>query len=276
MLSLRSLLGFADLHCPILKRFAEKIREADEMREEMSLLVLGSSHAEKGFRAVSGEMNLGCDFEDLYVSERLFARYQDAPKLKSVILFYSVFSPGHDVIMTADAENAVAFKVVADIPYRDWSRAAAIGLLNLERTAKRKAKRHMRKIDRVVTYGNEKTYMTRYADMLPVERARGHLKNNDRGNDMTSYVRAISDAARSRAIRLVVVIPPATSGYRAALPPSDVLFRELYSFKDLDICNLYDSSQFEDDDFIDPDHLSFAGAEKLTTLLRKHYESCHL
>lgn len=268
MLNIKALFGFAKLNCPILKRFAAKIREADRMRDQITTLILGSSHAEKGFRAHSGEMNLGSDFEDLYVSEQLFMRYEGVASLKTVVLFYSVFSPGHDLIMTRDAENAIAFKVAANIPYRDEAYARKLGLCSLERTAYRKMNRHLRKVAMEETYGNEKTYSTNYAKMSPEERALGHLKNNNRGNRMTDYVKMIADAADVNNIRLVIVIPPATSGYRSVLPTSRVLFNELYSIPGLEIVNLFDSPEFRDEDFIDPDHLSLEGAKKLTAILR--------
>lgn len=53
MFSLRRFFRLSKLECPILKRLAVKVRAADILRDQIRLLVLGSSHGARGFRHCS-------------------------------------------------------------------------------------------------------------------------------------------------------------------------------------------------------------------------------
>lgn len=79
-----------------------------------------------------------------------------------------------------------------------------------------------------------------------------------------------------RGINAVVVIPPATKYYRAALDQTykDELVAFLESAQGIvHLLDLYDSDAFEEQDFNDTDHLSDAGAGKLTQMIRNLVES---
>lgn len=264
------LFGHARFECSILKRLSWKICMADRLRHEIVTMMLGTSHGEKGYRADDGEYNLACDFQDLYYSYGLYQRYADGHSLRNVLLTYSVFSPGHDTIMTKSATCCVAFKVLADIPYRNEEVARAAGLPGFEKTALRKAMRHLKKsFSEHNDHGNECAYWSCYANLTAKERAAGHLKNNNRGNDMSRYVRAMFAETKKRGQKLMVIIPPARKGYRDALPPKQQLFRELWAIKGLFILDLFDNSSFGDSDFLDQDHLTMTGAVKFTRLVRE-------
>lgn len=249
---------------------ARKIHAADAARNRLETLILGSSHAEFGIRATEGEYNLGGAFQDLYTSFELYKRYADAPKLKRVILTYSVFSPGSDTIMTNSRDCCVAYKVLANIPYRDSTVAEKAELSRYEVLARNKAKQALRKNDTkgLDNRGNILHYWTPFEHAPDEERARDHLKNNDRGNDMSRYLRMMMTETNRRAQELVVVIPPARKAYINALPSRDILFKELDRIEGLRVLDFYGDEHFEDGDFMDPDHLTKDGARKLTALIR--------
>ena len=74
---------------------AEKFFQWQKNKNKTTTLIVGSSHGLYGYRAEGPEFNL-CDVsQDLYYSYRLYALSCDFPQLKTVVLFYSVFSPGH-------------------------------------------------------------------------------------------------------------------------------------------------------------------------------------
>lgn len=79
-----------------------------------------------------------------------------------------------------------------------------------------------------------------------------------------------------KGINAVVVIPPATKYYRAAL--DQAYKEELVAFLEsaqgiVHLLDLYDSDAFEEQDFNDTDHLSDAGAGKMTQMIRNLVES---
>ena len=68
-----------------------------------------------------------------------------------------------------------------------------------------------------------------------------------------------------------IVLSPATKEYKACLPNSSELFKDLYNVNGLEkatLINLYDSEMFDSEDFGDLDHLNSKGAEKLSNYVR--------
>ena len=97
-----------------------------------------------------------------------------------------------------------------------------------------------------------------------------HLKNNQRNNNQTQYVKKIYDLAIKNNSKLLVVISPATKAYKDSLPSSDVLFKDLIDLiqkHNINFLNMYDTSIFDNNDFEDWDHLNIKGAEKLTQII---------
>lgn len=61
-------------------------------------LVLGSSHARVSFIEDEKSINMGIDAQDLYYSYKLLEKYiHTIPNLKNIILYYGIFSPGHEL-----------------------------------------------------------------------------------------------------------------------------------------------------------------------------------
>lgn len=258
---------------PILKLLSRKIRALAATKDRVQTLILGSSHAQMGYRANEGEFNLGAAYEDLYYTYELYDRYKDAPALENIVVFYSVFSQGSMLIRTRDARSCVVFKTVAGIDWEDVELAEAMKLNRLCRPFRRKAAQFLsshplQKDD----FGNEYDYIPVRTPKAS-DRALAHLKNNDRDFDMTAWlVKLIEEAAR-RKQKVFIVIPPATSGYRAALPSGQSLFdnvrKAMSKFPDVRLLDFYGDIDFVDGDFIDWDHPSPAGAAKLTAKIRR-------
>lgn len=96
---------------------AEKFFQWKTNKDKIETLILGSSHGLYGYRAEGSEFNL-CDVsQDLYYSYHLYALSCDFPQLKNVVLFYSVFSPGHVLEKTAENVKCLFYKELYHIPY---------------------------------------------------------------------------------------------------------------------------------------------------------------
>ena len=260
------------INMPTLKLMSSKLRAADRIGESVNTLVIGSSHARMGWIASEGEFNLGFGYQDLYYSYNLYRRYMDSPALKTVVVFFSVFSPGHRLIKTREARICVAFKAIGGIDWEDNVHADRLRLSWLYHLYRRKVRNYLDSHkyedgDR----GNEKKY-TPFPATTAAERALGHLKNNCRDFDMTQYLWRIVEEAKIRNQRVCVVVPPVTVQYRAALPSAKVLFKSLEdigTWKNAILLNHYDDDRFTDADFVDWDHLSVNGAKKLTKIVRE-------
>lgn len=261
------------IKCPVLKFLARKIRAFDAVKDRVHTLVLGSSHAQMGWVAERDEFNMGLGYQDLYYTYHLYKRYMDCPNLKNIVVFYSVFSQGHQLIRTRDARACVSFKVVAGIEYSDEVASVALRLNRLEGVYRRKARQWLKAHPAIVDdLGNENDYIPALTPSAK-DRALRHLKNNRRDFDMTAFVNLMATEMEKRGQKLFVVIPPATFAYRQALPGADVLFSRIRGcvsrLGNAMLMNHYEDDDFLDDgDFIDWDHLSRKGAIKLTAKIR--------
>lgn len=106
------------------------------------------------------------------------------------------------------------------------------------------------------------------------ERAKMHNDNKKHKATFLENTRLLQEFllfCGDKGINAVVVIPPATKYYRAALDQS--YKEELVGFLEaaegiVHLLDLYESEAFEEPDFNDTDHLSDAGAGKLTQMIR--------
>ena len=255
-----------------IKFLGNKTITYETIKDDIDILILGSSHAQFSYRAKDNAFNFGASSQDLYYSYKLYEKYNK--NLKTIILFYSVFSPGNQTIKTNYANVAVKYKIITEIDYQDTLTAKEKNLYELEDQFKKeyvlyKQKHRCNTKDR----GNQKHYQSQINDISVAERAYKHLKNNLRDNHQTDYVIKMKDLANCNNARFLVVIPPATSTYKNCLPSFDKLFKELLNAsnqKDIEILNLYDSPLFLDSDFVDCDHLNLKGAKKLTKIVNEY------
>lgn len=85
--------------------------------KEINTLILGSSHAEYGYRPTrNNEINLAFPSGDLYYSYRLFQNVnKNSPNLRNIILFFSPFSSGFYI-----QRSSVAVSELTAIMHHLW------------------------------------------------------------------------------------------------------------------------------------------------------------
>lgn len=260
---------------PYISALGAKIISYEKVRKSIDTIILGSSHAQLGYRAEKNEFNLGLSFQDLYCSYNIYKKYSKE-KIKNIILFYSVFSPGAQTIKSKFADTMAVYKAILGFEYQDRKTAKEKKLYNLDFAYKCQYIKFRRiyKVD-LEYRGNEVSYLTCFKPPIAADRAKPHHKNNQRNNNQTDYVIKMQKIANKRNANLYVVISPATEAYKDSLPYSSELFKELFRAAkkyNINIINMYDSDAFDNSDFEDWDHLSLNGATKLTNII-KHYLS---
>lgn len=264
---------------PILPSFIQKAAFDEiykkflclQLRENtMETLALGSSHGLYGYRADDSrnEVNACIASQDLYGSYELYKKYAHAPRLKNVVLFYSVFSPGFITELTSEKGSSDLHRFFFGIPYRfsfDDEKRELFRNLALLVAEEREALKDYSYI------GN-----CEYTFFIPPEtdaesRVSAHVKHNRRNNNQNEYVKELIQAAGEKNHNLLIVIPPVRSDYAKLLPPFEELFPDLLRLKDdVRIVSFLNDGDFSDDDFGDTDHLNKTGAEKLTEKIRNH------
>ena len=257
--------------------FPDVLRNAcmlPQLKDSIDTVVLGSSHAHYGFHAEESIFNLGGTSCDLYHSYELYRWLDNSgfEKVKTMILFYDVFSPGFVLEKTSDALLHIPCEICFGIPARDELRgvSAKTKYLMEERT-----KYHYKnQIPDMTWRGNG----DHHVDMSWIDldtRIAGHLKHCWRNNHQTEYVRKMLDLAKVRSDRFIVVLPPLRADYREKLKESPrALFPELFRLASeepmLELLDYHDCLEFSDEDFIDYDHLNARGAKKLAQMINNY------
>ncbi|MDA3966818.1 hypothetical protein [Helicobacter sp. WB40] len=80
-------------------------------------LALGSSHGNYGYIPNNNGFNLANTSQDLYTSYSLYLYVQNLPLLKNIFLFYSIFSPGYNLILSGESHFATIYKLLYNIDY---------------------------------------------------------------------------------------------------------------------------------------------------------------
>ena len=237
-------------------------------KDRMETLVIGSSHGHHGYRAQENlyEINACETSQDLYYSYELYKKYSDAARLKNIVLFYSVFSPGHILELT-ERNRCDSYKFIYGIPYRFLGICEKKGLKEAFSVLIERMKNHP-------DFHYVGNLPDNISDMPPLftdaeRRAKDHLKSNKRNENQTVYVEKAIKLSCERGHRLYIVIPPARSDYRNCLPPFEELFAELLKLKNqVKILSFFEDEHFSDSDFWDTDHLNKQGSMKLTAFIR--------
>lgn len=256
------------------RNYAKNIRAKTtallQKAEKIEILCCGSSHADYGFCPSvfpQNAFNFGSASQDLRTSAALVEKFsQKLPRLKHVILFFSVFSPGCYLAKTNEAFRSVVFEQVLNIPTPDDCRLS-------EKEQKRIYNNLCKEngIDSQVDEFGFNSSMPGF-DVSAEERTRTHLRENLRKPNQIRYVEEI--VSRLTKSELIVVIPPARADYRALLPERKELFASLFELQnlrnDFRIADFFEDCDFSDDDFADTDHLNKNGAFKLSQKILGH------
>lgn len=256
-------------YCGINTEWADAVRKKARsvklVMGRIQTLALGSSHGEAGFVPDESSFNLCGASQDLYTSASMYRQCAGFPNLKTVILFYSVFSSGCELEKTGERERCVYYKHLWGVPYRYYDEASWANkeesFLQWDRSREFKPDIGYRGLCDYSTFPMMSTSVE--------ERVASHLKNNRRNNGQVAYVESMIDLADKSGHRFVVVIPPCRNDYTRLCPPYKELFAELLAVlerhSNVSLLSFWGDQSFADSDFGDTDHLNLVGARKRTS-----------
>ncbi len=237
-------------------------------KDTLETLIVGSSHGFLGFLAEENRHEINaCEIsQDLYYSYEIYKKYSDAPRLKNIVIFYSVFSPGTLLELAQDEEwRCDPYYYFYNIPYRFRGNTEKDGVEEAFSLFISQIKNQMD----FHYVGNAYPSFAVFNITDPKERSEKHLKANTRDENQTVYIEKAVKLAKEKGHNVYVVIPPARSDYTKFLPSFEQLFAELLKLKDyIKIISFFRDERFLDSDFGDTDHLNEQGAKKLSTFIR--------
>lgn len=255
-----------DIAKSVYRQFAAFSRVKDSVEE----ICFGSSHAQYAYLPKSEGFNLGFGSQDLYTSYELYRRVSDAKRLKRVIIFFSVFSPGFQTENSGYREVFMFFHHFWGIPYRfheeDYFENRQRQLNDQDAT--------IRTVDSTGYRGEcgFGYFMTGMSKGDIKKRVQGHLKNNVRDNGEIEYLERFLSLAEKQGHEVTLVFSPARSDYLSFCPDKQNIFAGAYAILNrhprVRVIDLFGSSRFSDADFGDSDHPNLAGAKKITEMLR--------
>lgn len=242
------------------------------MKASVETLVLGSSHGDHGFDPahLPGAVNLcyrSLDHKHCYY---MYRRALDlCPKLRNIVLFYSVFSPGN-VLERSPLERDIGPLFSAlfelDVEYQ------ANDLNALHQAISQQLRGGMsaaldQEAARLDGYAG---FFSAYKGPGPVSefqnRMLSHIKlNYESGADY--YLLKMLAMADSLGHNVHIIIPPVSSKYREVINTrSSIIFRELIDIvttfpwrRPIKLLNGYDDECYKDEFFLDSDHLDTRG-----------------
>jgi hypothetical protein len=241
-------------------------------RDTLETLVVGSSHGDKAFDPVycSNSFNMcyrSLDHKHCYYLYKELAAL--CPNMKNVVLFYSVFSPGHFLERSpgeADIGPLLNAFFGLGMRYQDDN----FNIISQALT--KQLQDGMDATLDVETAGVEghsgflPGFTGAVAPALHQARLQSHIKLNYEGG-ADYYVLKILALANRLGHRVCIVTPPVTSAYRQAMGiGSSQIFKELIEMvtefpwtNSINVINCYDDEAYKDEYFVDLDHLDPRG-----------------
>jgi hypothetical protein len=252
----------------IILLLCAKRKMFQDMQDRISTLVVGSSHGDFGFdpRYCENAFNLCSPSQDLKHSFHLYKNTcETVSTLKTLVIFYSVFSPGN--FMERSPGEKANCPVLNEafglgLQYEDAELSGLASLLKGE----------------LDDLSSEFAGLEGHAGFLPVFgktffpdsygaqlRADKHLKLNKNG-EANLFLMDMLLLAKAMNHRVCIVIPPVRQDYKQATGGDfNYLFRDLLLILDelktsnpkldIQLINGFDDSEFTDDLFGDFDHL---------------------
>jgi len=251
------------------------------LNEEISkieTLALGASHGDFSFnpRFINGSFNLCTRSQDLKHSYYLLKALLLRKKLKNIVLYYSLFSPGSNAeLMYPELEVLPVLNELFKLGLK-YESEKCIQLSNIL----------LGKLDKLnppilgfsgfyPDYGKdlEERYLSPVAKIEYVKkRALGAYKLSLKTTSI-NYLESLIYLTKQYKINLLIVISPARSDFRAINKfPTEILYKPLYDILNkniypVSIFNAWDSVLMKDEYFRDCDHLCPKGFG--TTLLSR-------
>lgn len=268
---------------PAVSFYFDKKTGIEQHKETIEYLVLGSSH---GQAAVNTDrfpdysaFNLSIASQDMYYSYELYKKYiPELPRLKTVFLFYSVFSSGAEMQKTVNHPLCHYYKNVFDIDFKYPLKTPYYGdIVDYFRKSAPEIPFEYTGFTPIVgTFNEEIAWREVY----------GHLKHAMRNNHQEEYVRKFYKTAKEHGHNLVVIISPHSPAYHEAMarirretPGAENIdfFKSLFEITDkyaIPVLNYFETHTpsppppvFTNEDFWDWEHLAPNGAEKFTGIL---------
>jgi hypothetical protein len=224
-----------------------------DLCSEISTLAIGSSHADYGFNPeyFPGSFNFCHASQDLKASFHVL-KYglEQAPHIKKILLYFSIFSPGFMLERSNESVRCAAYHKLFDFPVskEDEKILTAIQYLNTLPVCSLN--------DKLIS-GFHKTNKRFFFDpSFPVlDRVNHHLKYNIPRREVIGYLdKIISISGNSR---LYVIIPPVSKRYMDLLP--NINFFKSLEEREVKFLNLMEDPNFSEDLFGDFDHLKPEG-----------------
>lgn len=237
-------------------------------------LILGCSHGQYSYIPQQKEYNLCLPSQDLYYSYALYKKYAGQLKnLKHIVLFYSVFSCGYELVKTKEDFRCWHYEQIFKIKpnHRKYLEIlhTKYGKFS-DYIQERGSKLHVAKNYRGENPDKTGKNVWRIGKIEPQERALGALKHNKRGHMQDKYVEKLINLAQKHGVEVTVILSPAHVEYRKVLPPEEKIFahiREILShYPKIKMPNFYNYDNFADECWWDYDHLNPIGAKKFTKL----------
>ena len=266
------------------KMYGEAVRKflgLGQVAENVRHLVLGSSHAHYGYLAGEDEFNLAEISCDLYYCHEMLTHWLPRlPSLDRVILFVDIFSAGSCIERSSEVFRRIPWLHLYGMkPQQEDHRSdTGIGLSYdvCEKAYVRFRERGFASVANDPNYrGNALKRPTMRVDD-PNRRVASHVRLS-RGDRLVWLERMIS-ACAARGVAVVVVYPPLRADFRARMKISlDEAYAPVNGLltaagRKARVLDLSADGRFEDADFVDMDHLSLAGAGKLTRILTDDLE----
>ena len=229
-------------------------------------LCIGSSHAHYDYLADVNCYNLGDPSCDAYYSFEILKYWvPQLPELERVVYFYDIFTPGNIIDRGGEAFRRICWLHFYGMrpQLMECRQDSTIGesYADCEEVFHRCVGMYSASVPNGYCGNAIKRKPMPKVDIA--KRVAMHLKFNK--GDCDRYVSEMIDYCRNRKLELIIVVPPLRSDYIRELPPG---FR-VNPPEGARIINYMDSGLFVDEDFIDCDHLTEAGAKKLTRLLHE-------
>lgn len=244
------------------------LRNLAEKMNTVETIVLGSSCARFGFVENEKSINFGIDAQDLYYSYKIFEKYIDViPNLKNVVLYFSIFAPGNNLEKSPQIARTAYYSAYLDIPYRNRYIVMQKGVLELERKLYKiepYIQKHLPKIPHDLLTQEHKNINPEAMEKKLISR---WLDLNKKATEI-HYFDKLLFLAEQKGIKALIVTCPYAKRVKEIVPTSDEIFAKMYNicekYKNVQIYNAFDDPQYTEDDFLDTNHLSRSGAEKIT------------
>ncbi len=237
-------------------------------------IVLGASNARMGFIEDEKSINFGIDAQDLYYSYKILEKYVNLiPNLKNVVLYYRVFSPGHELEKSPQVYRTAYYSAFLDIPYKNKLIAMNKGVIELEKKLIKLAPKLEERLKKIPYDLMTPEHPNVNPPALEQKWISSWLDLNKR-NTQNFYLHNIFNLAKSRNCKVIVVISPYNPRIKSQLPSGSELFQNLRDICDMyefvEIYNAFDDSQYDENDFIDGEHMSRSGALKATAVINQY------